>query len=93
MATIIPNEFTSYNLNEQEVLEGSVLTIDQKYCLQNQLAIIASELLNILYDPLNPEKFTQEQAYKKGQLDILRHILASSDAAQEALYPPTLSAT
>jgi hypothetical protein len=87
MATIIPNEFTSYDLDESEQLEGSVLTTTQKQVLQNQLSICAAELLALEYDTAEPQSYIQQEAYKRGQIEQIRFILASSDAAQEALYP------
>ena len=89
MATLIPNEFTSYALNDQEQLEGASLTILQKQVLQNQLSICAAELLALEYDVTQPNSYIQQEAYKRGQIEALRFILASSDAAQEALYPTT----
>jgi hypothetical protein len=89
MATVIPNEFTSYNLNDQEQLEGALLTTVQKQVLQNQLSICASEMMALEYDTTNPASFAQQEAYKRGQIECLRFILASSDASQEALYPTT----
>ena len=87
MAELIPNEFTSYKLNEQEELEGSIFTITQKHVLHNLLAVNAAEKLIIEYDPEKPLTFVQEEAYKRGAIEILRFILASSEAATEALYP------
>jgi hypothetical protein len=87
MATLIPNEFTSYQLNEQEQLEGALLTTTQKQVLQNQLSICAAELLSLEFDTTNPQIYIQQEAYKRGQIEQLRFLLASSDASQEVLYP------
>jgi len=87
MAELLPNEFTSYKLNEQEQLEGSILTTTQKQVVQNQLAMCAAELLALEYDVGHPQSYIQQEAYKRGQIEMARYILASSDASQEALYP------
>ncbi len=89
MAELIPNEFTSYKLTEQEELEGAILTIQQKYVMHNLLSVYAAELLNIEYDVTQPESYIQQEAYKRGQIEAMRHILAISEAASEALYPST----
>ena len=87
MATLIPNEFTSYQLNEQESLEGAIFTIPQKYVLHNLLSVYAAEMLSLEYDVAAPNSYIQQEAYKRGQIESIRFLLASHDAAQEALYP------
>ena len=87
MAELIPNEFTSYKLTEQEELEGSILTITQKHVLHNLLSIYAMEKNTIEYDPEKTMEFVQQEAYKRGQMEAMRHVLAMSEAAVEALYP------
>jgi len=84
MAIIIPNDFTSYQLTEQEELEGSILTITQKQVIQNHLSAAAHEKNALEYDPENPQRFVQQEASLKGQLDAYHFILASSEAAEEA---------
>lgn len=82
MSVLLPNDFSSYNLTEAETLEGSILTITQKQVIQNQLATVAAEKINLQYDPQSPDGFLQREASLQGQLGILRFILESSDAAQ-----------
>lgn len=85
MAHLIENDFTSYAMTEEEALQGSILTIGQKQVIQNQLAIVAAEKLSLEFDTAKPAEFTQQEAYKKGQLDVLRFLLESSDASEEEL--------
>ncbi len=88
MANLIPNDFSSYYLTEQEELEGSILTITQKQVIQNYLAAAASEKIGLEYDPEVKERFVQQEASLKGQIDAYRFILAASDAAEESLTSP-----
>lgn len=85
MANLIENEFTSYFLNEDELLQGSLLTITQKQVIQNEIALMASEKINLEFDPNDPAAFAQAEAYKKGQMDALRYRIDCSNAAQEQL--------
>ena len=90
MAHLIPNDFSSYELTEQEELEGAILTITQKQIIQNYLSAAASEKIGLEYDPESPEKFVQQEASLKGQIDAYRFILAASEAAEESLITPEL---
>jgi len=87
MATIIPNAFTSYSLNDQEQLEGACLTVTQKQVIQNHLSNTATEMINIEYDPEHPMRYTQQEAYKRGQLETYQFLLDSAKAAEDALNP------
>jgi len=84
MAVLIPNQFSTYKLTEEEVLEGSKLTITQKQVMQNHLASIASEKLSAAYDPSDSLKSIQEESYHRGQIDLITYLLDQSDAADEA---------
>lgn len=84
-----PNTFSSYSLTDKEALEGTVLTTIQRAVIQNQLAAIAAEKIHLDYDASNPETFIQQEAYKRGQIDILRYLLDASEAAAIELYKTT----
>lgn len=88
MGHLIPNDFSSYYLNEQEELEGSILTVTQKQVIQNYLSAAASEKNGLEFDPDKPLLFVQQEASLKGQIDAFRFILSASDAAEQALSTP-----
>jgi len=88
MAHLIPNDFSSYELNEQEEIEGAILTITQKQVIQNYLSAAAMEKIGLEYDPESKERFVQQEASLKGQIDAYRFILAASDSAEELLTAP-----
>ena len=83
MADIIPNTFTTYELTEEEAIQGAILTVSQKQIIQNYRANIAEEKLSLNFDPSNPQLFIQQEASLKGQLDVLNWLLDSSETAEE----------
>ncbi len=90
MATLITNTFSAYHLTDQEALQGSILTITQLQVLQNQLAQVAEEKLALDFDPTNPTTYAQQEAYMKGQMDLLLYIIDSSQASADTLNNPDL---
>lgn len=85
MAYLIENDFSSYNLTEEETAQGSILTITQKQVIQNDIAICAQEKINLEYDSLNPQLFMQQEAKLAGQLQALRYRLECSETAEEEI--------
>lgn len=85
MAKVVPNLFTSYELTEEEEINGSILTTLQKQRIQNALSLAAMEKSALSFDPLNPTKFAQEEASLQGQLAAYAYILDSSEAAEAEL--------
>lgn len=85
MATLIPGTFGEYQLSDTERLQGSVLTVSQKIVLQNELAMVANNRVNLDFDALNPTKFAQDEAFLKGQMSIIRVMLLRSDEAEISL--------
>lgn len=75
------NIFSSFNLSPEEEEAGQILQPLQRMVLQNKLSAIAQDKLNIEFDPLNPQKFIQNEAFLAGQLSIISWLLDSSDAA------------
>ncbi len=72
MATLDPtNRFQSWILSPQEFLQGGMLTTLQKQVIQNQISQIANQKINLVFDPLNPQRFIQEEAGLSGQIAAL----------------------
>ena len=88
MATIIPNTFTTYELTEEEVLQGQILTEVQLQVLQNERARLAEEKLAITVDADNITASAQEEAYKLGQLHMVAWLIECSTAANLELNNP-----
>lgn len=85
MSRQINNSFTSYDLSEAEILQGSILSVQQKQVLQNELSQCAEQILALEFVPTNPLKFTQDDSFLKGQMSVLRVILLRSDEAEKSL--------
>lgn len=85
MAQQIPNSFSSYELSEAEVLQGSILNPAQKLVVQNELSMVSQQILDLRLDPLNPMSHVQEDSYLKGQMSILRLFLLRSEESEHKL--------
>jgi len=85
MAHLIENSFSTFYLTEDEELQGSIFTVTQLQYLQNQLANIAEEKLALVFDTSEPLKFAQDEAYKRGQVDVMQYLIQNSEASTELL--------
>ena len=88
MAYLIPNQFSSYHLTEEEELQGQILTITQQQVIQNLLAVTAEEKNLLSFDTTNPLEYAQREAGLAGQLAAYAFILESSEAASRLLNDP-----
>lgn len=85
MAKLIPNAFTSWELTPEEELRGAILDLGQTQVIQNHLAQLAEEKLALSYDPSAPDLYTQDEAYKRGQIDLLNYLLEISTTSKVEL--------
>lgn len=86
MATLNPeNLFQSWILTDEEFVQGSILTITQKQCIQNQIAQLAQEKINLTYNPENPNRFLQREAELQGSITALQYLLTLSNTAEQKL--------
>lgn len=80
--------FLSYDLSESEFLEGCLLSYAQRARIQNLRMETVRQKLALTSPSLTPdgkESYWQQEAYLRGQLDIIDTLLAGADAAAEAL--------
>lgn len=89
MANITTGTFTHFNLSQEEILSGSILTLTQSQLLQTELAQIAELRLEVVFDPANPLKFAQEEAFLKGQMSVIRNLIDRSKEAEQLLLHPS----
>lgn len=82
MAKIIPSPFTRYALTNKEELAGKILTLDQKIVIQNDLALVAEQILSLVYMPQDPLEFVKQDAFLKGQMSVYRVLLDASDECE-----------
>jgi hypothetical protein len=79
------NQFQSWNLTADEYLQGGLLTLTQKQVIQNQIASVAIQKINLQYIPDTPLEFAQQEAHLRGQLDALNYLLTLSEEAERQL--------
>lgn len=89
MAIPLTNQFSSYSLSDQERLAGSILSLEQSYVIQNLIAQCAEERLALMFDPVNPLKFAQQEAELKGQIIALTFLLDTSKETQHSIANPS----
>ena len=91
MAQLNPDSlFQSWILSETEQIQGSILTLVQKQCIQNQITQAAQEKVSLKYDPANPQTFLQAEAELHGRINALSYLLSQS-AEYERQYDPSLT--
>lgn len=74
----IPKEspFTAYSFTDAEEIQAVVFTDLQLKHLQSELAIVATEKINLAFTPENPISFQMEHEYLRGKLEILGYIIS-----------------
>ncbi len=85
MAQLIPNSFSTYALTDREVLEGSIFNTLQTQVLQNHLAGIAEEKLNLEIDPTFSSSYLQQEAALSDKIKFLQYLLDTSLTSQDLL--------
>lgn len=76
--------FTKFQLNEQEQRLGQQLTSLNVAVIQNIRSGIAEEKIRLTFNPEKVLEFTQNEAYMRGQLDILSYILDCNEDSQQS---------
>lgn len=77
----ISSTFTRYELTPTEQSSGRILNDSQLGVIHNLRTDIAEQKLNLAMDPEKVSSFIQEEAFLKGQLDILTHLIDDSGTA------------
>lgn len=76
----IDTPFTAYRLSQEELAIARSLGTEQRAYYQTLLSDAASEKIAIEQDPQNPLRYLQQEAYLKGQIDILNMLLGETGA-------------
>ena len=71
--------FTYWELSDEEVTSGSILSAEQYALIQNDISELAHRQVALKFEPTNPVKFAQEQADLAGEIVALKNILMRSD--------------
>lgn len=82
------NPFQVIALSPSDAANGQILNSLQKAALQNQRAAIATQKLNLVFTPNDVLSYTQQEAYLKGQLDLIQYMLDASLASEELAANP-----
>lgn len=85
MSCLTENTFSSYQLTEEEELQGSLLTVTQKQVIQNDIAVYAEQKLALEFDTNDQLKFVQQESKLSGQIEALRYRLQCSEVSEDAL--------
>jgi hypothetical protein len=75
------SNLVTYVIDEAELLSGSHLNYLQVAVLQNQRVEIMEQLISLTPSTMSKEgqeTYWQQEAYLRGQLDILTHLIATS---------------
>lgn len=76
----IESSFTAFKFTAEEVVVARTLSPEQRAYYQTLLADAAEEKLAEEYDPINPLRFAQREAYLRGQMDILNTLLNTDNS-------------
>ena len=79
----ITNYFTSYELTEADQKQGAQLSTLTVAVLHNLRSTAAQDKINLVFTPNDTLSFLQQEAYLKGQIDLLTYILDSNEDSQQ----------
>lgn len=85
---VLNSSYTTYEISEKEFVECQYLTPSQRAKLQNDRIAIIEQKLALTPNSMSAadkESYWQQEAYLRGQLDILTTLLAASDAAERIM--------
>lgn len=81
--------FASWNLSEQELMQGSILSTPQEQVIQNQIAQLAQEKTLLKFTPSDIHTFLQREAELQGSISALQFLLTTS-AEFKKRYDPSI---
>lgn len=82
MPQVSLTSLTRFVLTEEESVTGHILTSLNLAVIQNLIADASESKINLEYDPLNPVKFAQDEAFLSGQLKTLRYLQEMHEESQ-----------
>lgn len=85
----IPTSFTRIKLTDVDVIHGQQLGQLQKNVIQNRMADIAEEIINLTFSENKDDKYGLQLSYLQGQLHILNMQVLESDAANNVIISNT----
>lgn len=85
LRTVIPTSFTRVALSEEQVTQGKLFHQQQLDVMQNRMADIAEEVINLTFSENKDDKYGLQLAYLQGQLSIISLQVAESVEANHNL--------
>lgn len=88
MAELIPGDFGTYNLSEQEEMQARIIQPMMKYFLQNELSAAASELVSLRLGGTSQEYKEELQVkvvYLQARMDFIKELFISDANATKEL--------
>lgn len=82
---IKPNEFTTYEFTDAELIDAAKLTELQRAFIQHQVGVLLSEKVNMKFDYAKSLDFLQNEAYIAGQIEAFRFLLGAHEESIEKL--------
>lgn len=83
MAQISQTSLTRYDLTDQEQTVGSIFTQEQMYVLQNLLADLSEEKINLKVDSASFNSYIQQEAELQGKIGIIKYLIENSLVTQQ----------
>ena len=80
----VKNTFQQFEFTSKDYANATQFTDLQRAYLQTELASKAHARLALTFDPLAPHEFVQNEAYLKGQMELLELLLNPSVSEVEA---------
>jgi hypothetical protein len=73
----------AYEFNADELQAATAYTLIQKQFLRTLSADIWAERTGLKFDPQKQQEFMQQEAYLRGQLDIIAYVLGMSERERD----------
>lgn len=80
----LPSMFQSFKLSAQEESLGQQLTSLNVAVIHNLRSTIAIEKIHLDFDPAKMQEFIQQDAYKRGQIEMLTYLLDCNESATQS---------
>lgn len=84
------SDCVTYLIEEEELRSGCHLNYLQRAVIQNQRVEIMQSLTSLTPSTMSEEgkeTYWQQEAYLRGQLDILTHLIAKAEAVESTQFP------
>lgn len=85
------SSFHRLNITPNDLVSGTILSSLNLAVIQNLRVDIAEQKLNLVFTPNDVLSYTQQEAFLAGQLEILQHIIDTSEASSKLAASKTVT--